>query len=146
MERALRLCGAETKRGGTCRNKVGKPGERCHLHAGYPLSARQILSLCFRVVELVSALGGAAAAFEQAYPTIMALWEPVRGLLMPEYFWDRGFEPKDPEEMRKEAKAAREKRSALQEKYSFYTDKDKLAVERAYRAMLRELEAVEHGT
>lgn len=76
----------------------------------------------------------------------MALWEPVRGLLMPEYFWDLGFEPKNPERMRKEAEAAREKRSALREKYSHYTDKEKLAVERAYRAMLRELEAVEHGT
>src|SRR5262245_39739624 len=145
MAKSLSLCGAETKARGTCRNQVGKPGERCHRHPGHPLGARQILSLCFRVVEVISALGGAAAAFEQAYPTIVALWGPVRGPLMPEYFWDRGFEPKDPRRMRQEAKAARAKRSALRERYLHYTDEQKLAAERAYRGMLRELKAVEYG-
>gem|GEM_PF-5875855 len=99
------------------------------------------MSLCFRVVEVVAALGGAVAAFEQAYPRILALWEPLRGLLMPEYFWDRGFEPRDPQQMRAEVAAAREKSSVLQEKYQLYTDEQKLAVERTYHAMLRELNA-----
>jgi hypothetical protein len=103
------------------------------------VSAKEIVSLCFRVVEVVSALGGAAAAFEQAYPMIVALWGPVRGLLMPEYFWDRGFEPKDVEQMRTEAAAAHANASVLQAKYQLYTDAQKLAVERVYRAMLREL-------
>ena len=140
------LCGAATMAGGTCRNPVSKPGQRCHVHPGHPLGAKTLLSLCFRVVEVVSALGGAAAAFEQAYPRILALWEPVRGLLMPEYFWDRGFEPKDPEQMRAEAAAARVKMSVLREKYEFYTDEQKLAVEHSYRAMLRELNAGDSGT
>jgi hypothetical protein len=139
------LCGAATVAGGTCRNGVGKPGERCHLHPGQPLSAKTLLSLCFRVVEVISALGGAAAAFEQAYPKILALWEPLRGVLMPEYFWDRGFEPKDAEQMRTEAAAARVKTRVLEEKYHFYTDEQKLAVERAYRAMLRELNVDDAG-
>lgn len=143
MVRRSSLCGATTAARGTCRNRVGKPGERCPLHVGHPLGPKQILSLCFRVVEVVSVLGGAAEAFEQAYPTLLALWVPLRGILMPEYFWDRGFEPKNVEQMRTEAAAARAKASVLQEKYQLYTDEQKLAVERAYRAMLRELNASE---
>ena len=99
MVKRSSLCGATTAARGTCRNRVGKPGERCPLHVGHPLGPKQILSLCFRVVEVVSVLGGAATAFEQAYPTLLALWVPLRGILMPEYFWDRGFEPKDVEQI-----------------------------------------------
>lgn len=142
MGRSLSLCGAETKGRGTCRNKVAQPGDRCHLHAGRPLGPRQVLSLCYRVVEKISVLGGAAALFAQAYPTILALWEPLRGLLPPEYFWDRGFEPKDRRQMRAELIAARAKRSALETKYLHSTDTQKLAIERAYRAMLCELETL----
>ena len=136
---ASSLCGAETIAGGTCRNPVGRPGERCGRHPRHPLSARALLSLCFRVVEVVAALGGAVAAFEQAYPRILVLWEPLRGVLPPEYFWDRGFEPKDAEQMRAEAAAARAKSSVLRERYQSCADEQKLAMERAYRAMLRAL-------
>src|SRR5262249_33656843 len=96
----------------------------------------------YRVVEKISVLGGAAALFAEVYPKILALWEPLRGLLPPEYFWDRGFEPKDRRQMRVELIAARAKRSALETKYLYSTDTQKLAIERAYRAMLCELETL----
>ena len=106
------------------------------------MSGKKVIALCFSVVEKVAALGGAYAAFEQFYPTILAWVEPLRGLIMPKYFWQYGFEAKDRERMLAELAAAHTNAQALESKYSYYPTKDKLAVESAYRQILRELESI----
>jgi hypothetical protein len=116
--------------------KVPKQGARCHHHKKTPLSPKSVMKLCYRTIGAVSELGGAIAAFQIAYPHIMSLWGPVRGLLFPEHFWDYGFERKDAPRMRQEEKAARKKSKALEEKYSRYSNNDKLRIERVYREIL----------
>jgi hypothetical protein len=121
---------------------VPRPGDRCHLHKGKPLDGKRVLNLCYRTIHEVAALGGAYAAFEAAHPHIMSLWLPVRGLLMPEYFWHYGFEPKDLDRMRQEENAAHQKSKALEEKYSLYSSKEKRRVERVYCEILEYVESV----
>jgi len=100
----------------------------------------------FKVVDKVAALGGAYAAFELAYPAILSIWAPLRGLFMPEYFWDNGFEPKDPQRMEVEIDIARRKSKDLEVKYSYLSTAHKLAVEKAYHDILRVVESPESGT
>jgi hypothetical protein len=136
------LCGAIKSNGGTCQREVSKLGERCHDHKDKPLSAKSILKLCYATIRVVADLGGAYAAFQIAYPHIMSLLAPVLGQLMPEDFWDYGFKPKDVARMLQEEKEAHKKSKALEEKYSWYSDHDKLRVERAYREILAYAESV----
>jgi len=111
------LCGATRRDGGTCRKQVSKLGERCHDHKKKPLSPKSIMKLCYRTIHVVAELGGVVAAFQMAYPHINSLWQPVRGLLMPEHFWDYGFEPKNVPRMLQEEKEAHEKSEALMKRF-----------------------------
>ncbi len=96
-------------------------------------------------IRVVAELGEAAAAFQTAYPHIMSLWAPVRGLLFPEHFWDYGFEPKDMPRMLQEEKEAHKKSKVLEEKYSWYSDNNKRRIERVYREILAYVESVRVG-
>ncbi len=136
MATSKSFCGAETKSHGTCQIAVKAAGDRCHIHKGQPLGAERVLVFMFKVVDKVAALGGAHAAFEAAHPAILSIWAPVRGLFMPEYFWDNGFEPKDTKRMEAEIDMARRKSKELEIKYSHYTTAQKLAVEKAYHEVL----------
>jgi len=134
------FCGAETKAHGTCQVAVKTAGDRCHIHKGRPLAAKRVLVLMFKVVDKVASLGGAYAAFQLAHPAILSIWAPVRGLFMPEYFWDNGFEPKDTKRMKSEIDIARRKSRELEIRYSQYTTAQQLAVEKAYHEVLRVVE------
>jgi hypothetical protein len=136
------LCGAKKRDGGTCKQKVSALGERCHDHKDKPLSPKSMMKLCYRTIRVVADLGGAAAAFQIAHPHIMSLWDPLRTFFFPEDFWDYGFGPKDVPRMLEEEKKAHTKSEVLEEKYSWYSDNDKLRIERVYLEIIAYVEAV----
>ena len=143
MPKSKSLCGAVTKSQSTCRIAVETAGDRCHIHNGHPLGPKRAMDLMWKVIDRVAALGGAYGAFELAHPAITAIWKPLRGWLMPEYFWHYGFEPKDKKRMNAEIDAAHRKSKELELRYSHYPPASKLALEKAYREILREVESRE---
>lgn len=124
---------------------MAAPGERCRHHNKRPLNAKLLVKLCYKTIRVVAELGAAYATFEAAHPHITALWTQVYGLLMPEYFWDNGFRPKDIVRMQQEEREAHLKAKTLETRYSSYQDDEKLRVERAYREILEYVESVKVG-
>jgi hypothetical protein len=61
---------------------------------------------------------------------------------MPEYFWNYGFKPKDFRRMQQEEEDARGKTKYFEDKYSSWTDNEKLKVEQTYREILEYVESV----
>ncbi|MFC1792987.1 hypothetical protein ACFL3Q_05310 [Planctomycetota bacterium] len=143
MSKRPPLCGAKTRNEGTCRNRVPSPGLRCRFHRKRPLGVKSFLTLCNKTIMEVAAVGGAWALFEKVYPDILKIVNNVSGLIMPEHFWFLGFEPKSRKQMAHQIQEACKKHKRLGERYSSYRDSDKLAVEQAYRAILKRLEALE---
>ena len=139
------LCGATTKRGGTCRNGVAAPGERCRRHNKRPLNGKLLVKLCYKTVQVVAELGAAYDVFQAAHPHVTSILNGVTGFLMPEHFWDDGFRPRDLIRMEQEEKEAHLKAKVLEARYSSYQDNEKLMVERAYREILACVECVKVG-
>jgi hypothetical protein len=83
MPRSTRQCGAETVSGGTCRNKVSNPGERCRVHRR-ALDPKRILSLCFSVTEKIVAVCTVYEAAEKLYPMVMPIVHSLQGLGEPD--------------------------------------------------------------
>lgn len=130
------LCGAGNATGGTCRRRVPKAGEQCSIHARRPLSAKSILKLGLQSASAVSAMTDVWDLFNKLYPYVEPYVDPVRGLLMPEYFWE-AFYAKDKNRMKLELAKANEKMAALEDRYKHLRAKDKLAIEDAYVAILK---------
>jgi hypothetical protein len=129
------LCGAATAKGGTCRRKVLKPGDRCPAHVGRARSAKAVLKLAMQSVEAVAAATEVWDLFIRIYPHVEPFVDQVRGLLMPEYFWE-AFYGKDKQQMELELKNARLKISVLEERYNGFSVDDRLAIEKAYFSIL----------
>jgi hypothetical protein len=126
------LCGAPNASGGTCRRAVSKAGDRCALHAKRrPKSPNEILTLCMKAVTKVSEFAAVSELFMKLYPHVEPWVEPLRGVLMPEYFWDAFF-AKDRRQMGLERRRAYEKLEILEERYRWFSDAQKLAIEDAY--------------
>lgn len=135
MPNRTSLCGAPNSRGGTCRRTVPKAGDRCATHARRPKSAKEILKLSLQAAAAVSTITDMWDLFVRLYPHIEPFVDPVRGLLMPEYFWE-AFYAKDRERMKLELEMAREKMDVLEERYRFFNLNQKLEIEDAYLAIL----------
>lgn len=94
----------------------------------------------YEAVGAVVLFNDAYGVFESAYPTIASGLKHLWGLIMPEYFWD-GFRFDNKARMKIERASAQRRTKQIEAKYSSYSVADKLAIEKVYRQILRQVTA-----
>jgi hypothetical protein len=85
------ICGAKTKDGKQCQNRVSDPGQRCHLHTHS--KAKSMVSGILKVCEAVTTIGGTVDGVHWLYQHARPFIEPLLrdGLVCPERFWWDSF-------------------------------------------------------
>ena len=134
------MCGAETRSGGPCQRVVQRVGDRCFQHGGKPLSAKRIMTLCYKTIEIVAVVGGATATIAKIHPMVMDLVNSVAQYIMPEHFWYIGFDKMDPKIMRREIANAKGNQAVLEQRYSGYPPSAQKTLEKTYLKIQRILE------
>src|SRR6266511_4236435 len=81
------ICGAKSKDGTQCQNRVPEAGQRCHLHTRTDLSTiwKTILKVCGAIVTISETAQGVEWIYQHAWPYMEVLWNLHK--YTPEKFW-----------------------------------------------------------